>query len=104
MIFHSFGGGTGSGFASLMMERLSIDYGKKSKLAFSIYPAPQAIRHSVYLSSKQSINVLIMYIFDNSISFTIRMTSIFIFTLITYLRFENIFITPNGLLTLLIVK
>ena len=59
MIFHSFGGGTGSGFASLMMERLSIDYGKKSKLAFSIYPAPQAIWHSVYLSYKQSINVLI---------------------------------------------
>ena len=41
VIFHSFGGGTGSGFASLLMERLSIDYGKKSKLAFSIYPAPQ---------------------------------------------------------------
>ena len=43
VVFHSFGGGTGSGFASLLMERLSIDYGKKSKLAFSIYPAPQVI-------------------------------------------------------------
>ncbi|XP_054753896.2 tubulin alpha-2 chain-like [Lytechinus pictus] len=41
LIFHSFGGGTGSGFASLLMERLSVDYGKKSKLQFSIYPAPQ---------------------------------------------------------------
>ena len=41
LIFHSFGGGTGSGFASLLMERLSADYGKKPKLAFSIYPAPQ---------------------------------------------------------------
>ncbi len=40
-IFHSFGGGTGSGFTSLMMERISVDYGKKSKLEFSIYPAPQ---------------------------------------------------------------
>lgn len=40
-IFRSFGGGTGSGFASLIMERLSVDYGKKSKLEFSIYPAPQ---------------------------------------------------------------
>ena len=40
-IFRSFGGGTGSGFASLLMERLSVDYGKKSKLEFSIYPAPQ---------------------------------------------------------------
>jgi tubulin alpha len=27
LVFHSFGGGTGSGFASLLMERLSIDYG-----------------------------------------------------------------------------
>lgn len=41
LIFHSFGGGTGSGFTSLLMERLSVDYGKKSKLQFAIYPAPQ---------------------------------------------------------------
>jgi tubulin alpha len=42
LIFHSFGGGTGSGFTSLLMERLSVDYGKKAKLGFSIYPAPLA--------------------------------------------------------------
>ena len=41
LIFRSFGGGTGSGFASLLMERLSVDYGKKAKLEFSVYPAPQ---------------------------------------------------------------
>ncbi|XP_002166093.1 tubulin alpha chain isoform X1 [Hydra vulgaris] len=41
LIFHSFGGGTGSGFSSLLMERLSVDYGKKSKLEFAVYPAPQ---------------------------------------------------------------
>ncbi|VIO96913.1 Uncharacterized protein BM_BM11609 [Brugia malayi] len=41
LIFHSFGGGTGSGFTALLMERLSVDYGKKSKLEFSIYPAPR---------------------------------------------------------------
>ncbi|XP_015430801.1 PREDICTED: tubulin alpha chain-like [Dufourea novaeangliae] len=41
LIFHSFGGGTGSGFSSLLMERLSAEYPKKSKLTFSIYPAPQ---------------------------------------------------------------
>ncbi|SLM40713.1 tubulin alpha-2 chain [Lasallia pustulata] len=40
LIFHSFGGGTGSGFGSLLMERLSTDYGKKSKLEFAIYPSP----------------------------------------------------------------
>ena len=43
LVFHSFGGGTGSGFASLLMERLSVEFGKKSKLGFSIYPAPQVL-------------------------------------------------------------
>ena len=37
MITHSFGGGTGSGFTSLLMERLSVDYGKKSKQAILKY-------------------------------------------------------------------
>ncbi|XP_034309142.2 tubulin alpha-1A chain-like [Magallana gigas] len=41
LIFHSLGGGTGSGFTSLLMERLSVDYGKKSKLEFAVFPAPQ---------------------------------------------------------------
>jgi tubulin alpha len=41
LVFRSFGGGTGSGFTALLMERLSVDYGKKSKLEFAIYPAPQ---------------------------------------------------------------
>ena len=47
LVFHSFGGGTGSGFASLLMEKLSIDYSKKSKLGFSIYPAPQASKFKI---------------------------------------------------------
>src|SRR3984957_6980771 len=41
LVFHSFGGGTGSGLGALLLERLSVDYGKKSKLEFSVYPAPQ---------------------------------------------------------------
>ena len=41
IIYHSFGGGTGSGFGALLLERLTVDYGKKAKLGFSIYPAPQ---------------------------------------------------------------
>lgn len=40
LIFNSVGGGTGSGFGSLLLERLSVDFGKKSKLGFSIYPSP----------------------------------------------------------------
>ncbi|KAM0751079.1 tubulin nucleotide-binding domain-like protein [Meredithblackwellia eburnea MCA 4105] len=39
-VFHSFGGGTGSGFSALLLERLSADYGKKAKLEFAVYPAP----------------------------------------------------------------
>ncbi|KAJ9648625.1 alpha-tubulin [Coniosporium tulheliwenetii] len=41
LIFHSFGGGTGSGFGALLLERLATDYGKKSKLEFAVYPAPR---------------------------------------------------------------
>ena len=41
IVFHSFGGGTGSGFTSLLMEELSKTYGKKSKLEFAVYPAPR---------------------------------------------------------------
>jgi tubulin alpha len=40
-LFHSFGGGTGSGFGSLLMERLAAEYGKKTKLEVAIYPAPK---------------------------------------------------------------
>jgi len=41
LVFHSVGGGTGSGFGALLLERLSIDYGKKSKLDFCVFPSPQ---------------------------------------------------------------
>jgi len=41
LVFHSVGGGTGSGFGALLLERLSMDYGKKSKLDFCIYPSPE---------------------------------------------------------------
>ncbi len=40
LFFHSFGGGTGSGFTSLLLEKLSYDYSKTSQLEFAIYPAP----------------------------------------------------------------
>lgn len=39
-MFHSFGGHWLWLHLTLLMERLSVDYGKKSKLEFSIYPTP----------------------------------------------------------------
>ncbi|KAG8221997.1 hypothetical protein J437_LFUL003377 [Ladona fulva] len=41
ILFRSFGGGTGSGFAALLLDYLCSGYGKKTKLDFAIYPAPQ---------------------------------------------------------------
>lgn len=41
LIYNSFGGGTGSGFTALLMERLSVEYPKKNNLQFFIYPAPK---------------------------------------------------------------
>jgi tubulin alpha len=39
LIFHAVGGGTGSGFGALLAERLSIEYNRKCKLFFTIYPS-----------------------------------------------------------------
>ena len=57
VIFHSFGGGTGSGFGSLLMERLSMEYSKKAKLGFSIYPAPQ-VRNKNHFVSVQFVQLV----------------------------------------------
>jgi tubulin alpha len=37
---HSVGGGTGSGLGTLILERLAVDYRKKSKIGFEVYPSP----------------------------------------------------------------
>merc|ERR1712187_261591 len=41
LIYNAVGGGTGSGLACLMLERLSVDYGKKSKISFTVWACPQ---------------------------------------------------------------
>merc|ERR1712173_179354 len=41
MATHSVGGGTGSGLGMLILERLAVDYRKKSKIGFEVYPAPK---------------------------------------------------------------
>jgi len=40
IICHAVGGGTGSGLGMLILERLAVDYRKKSKIGFEIYPSP----------------------------------------------------------------
>lgn len=43
IIFHSFGGGTGSGLSSLLIQHLSEEYPKKAKIEFVVYPSPKVI-------------------------------------------------------------
>merc|ERR1711881_702638 len=38
---HAVGGGTGSGLGALILERIAVDYRKKSKIGFEVYPAPK---------------------------------------------------------------
>ncbi|CAJ1326900.1 unnamed protein product [Effrenium voratum] len=40
-VYNAVGGGTGSGLGCLMLERLSVDYGKKSKISFTVWSCPQ---------------------------------------------------------------
>merc|ERR1711981_54981 len=40
VVNHTVGGGTGSGLGMLILERLAVDYRKKSKIGFEIYPSP----------------------------------------------------------------
>ena len=41
LVFHSTGGGTGSGLGSLLLERLAVDYSRKTKMSFTITPSPE---------------------------------------------------------------
>jgi tubulin alpha len=40
MIINLVGVGIGSGLRTLFLEKISVDYGKKSKLGFTVYPSP----------------------------------------------------------------
>lgn len=41
LVTSAVGGGTGSGTGALLLEALSAEFGKKSKLAFSVFPSPR---------------------------------------------------------------
>ena len=54
-VFHLFGGGTGSGSRAMILECLSTNYGKKSKLEFSVYPAPTLANSVVQVDPYNSV-------------------------------------------------
>ncbi|CAG9324073.1 unnamed protein product [Blepharisma stoltei] len=47
LLFHSVGGGTGSGFGMRLLWNLRRDYGKKPRIGFYVYPSPQISVSSV---------------------------------------------------------
>jgi len=40
IIYYAVGGETGSGLRALVFERIAVDYRKKSKIGFEVYPSP----------------------------------------------------------------
>eukprot|EP01084_Bolivina_argentea_P172218 298335_1 len=40
LINHAVGGGTGSGLGALILEKIAVDYRRKSKIGFELYPSP----------------------------------------------------------------
>lgn len=41
LVFMSVGGGTGSGLGTSILQKLAVDYTKKSKIGFTVYPSPK---------------------------------------------------------------
>ena len=48
-MYNACGGGTGSGLGCLMLERLSVDYGKKSKISFTVSEALIRAYFDIYI-------------------------------------------------------
>ncbi len=87
LVFHSFGGGTGAGFSSLLLERLTLDYGKKSKLTFSIYPAPEVRR-------KTSRRVKVHFSRDEGLSLHAMPTSSHMLMIVTLVQISTAIVEP----------
>ena len=51
-VFHSFGGGTGSGFTSLLCDHIAEEFTSKTRLACAIYPSPK-VRTVLILNKRQ---------------------------------------------------
>jgi len=69
MIFHACGGGTGSEFGCLMLERLSVDYGEKPKLSVTTWVVEPCVTVLGVHSLREHTDATIMM--DNESSYDI---------------------------------
>lgn len=82
LLFNSFGGGTGSGFTALLLERLQGDYAKALNLQFSVYPAPKISTavvepyNSVLTSHSTMEYANVTFLFDNEALYDICQNSL----------------------------
>ena len=74
LLFNSVSGGTGSGFSSLLLERLSDEYDRKAKLAFSIFPQDENAASVV--ESYNAVSHLSSLINNVDLSFVLENTAI----------------------------
>lgn len=111
LLYNSMGGGTGSGFSSLLMERISTEYGKKTKIGLSIWPSAQTSTsmndtyNTIFSNSSQLEFMNVNFSFDNEALYDIsqkalgierptytnlnRITAKVISSLTSPLRFES---------------
>ena len=81
MIFNAISGGTGSGFSSMVLERLADEFDQKSKLAFSIYPTdfdhPSRYPGNSIIEPYNAVMHLSKLIHNVDISFTLENSAIY---------------------------
>ena len=77
ILFRSLGGGTGSGFGSNLLSRLSDEYGKKLKFDFCVFPSPRLATnivepYNVTLSMRDIIEYSnVAFVLDNEAMYNI---------------------------------
>lgn len=82
IVFRAFGGGTGSGFTALLLESISRDFGKLSKIEYAIYPAPKISpiiveSYNAVLTSHACMNTEdVCFLFDNEALYDILARSL----------------------------
>lgn len=82
LVFNSFGGGTGSGFTALLLERLNADYAKSLQLQFAVYPAPKISTavvepYNAVLTTHSTIEYSdVTFLFDNEALYDICLSNL----------------------------
>ncbi|XP_053671079.1 tubulin alpha-4 chain-like [Anopheles nili] len=70
-LYHSFGGGTGSGLAAHLLQELTEEFPRKCRLSFSIYPSPKLSTsvvepyNTVLMTNRTMDNVECSFLVDN---------------------------------------